>query len=42
MNLTIISSVLFGHWLSDFVLHKNKFKRKRTKSEWEEIKRIII
>jgi hypothetical protein len=32
MNLLIIFVVLFGHWLSDFVLQKNKQKPSKDKS----------
>jgi len=39
MNLIIISVVLFGHWLSDFILQKNKIKP--TKNKKEKIKRIL-
>ena len=28
MNLTLIITILFGHWISDFVLQKNKKKKK--------------
>lgn len=40
MNLLIINVVLFGHWISDFVLQKNK-KKNRKKIKNKNVKHIL-
>ena len=41
MNLLIIFVVLFGHWLSDFVLQKNKQKPSKDKSLKTKVKKTL-
>ena len=41
MNLLIIFVVLFGHWLSDFVLQKNKQKPTRSKKLRDKIEKLL-
>ena len=40
MNLTVLTVILFGHWLSDFVLQKNK-KSTRKKIKYKNVKHIL-
>jgi len=40
MNLAIINIVLIGHWISDFVLQKNK-KKTRAKIKNKNVKHIV-
>lgn len=39
MNLIVIYTILFGHWISDFVLQNNK--RKKGKIKHKNIKHIL-
>ena len=41
MNLLIISVVLFGHWISDFVLQKNKRKPIRNKKLLDRVENLL-
>ena len=41
MNLLIIAVVLFGHWISDFVLQKNKLKPSKDKNLKHKIKKLL-
>lgn len=40
MNLWIINIVLFGHWISDFVLQKNK-KKNKNKVKNKNVKHLL-
>lgn len=41
MNLLIITAVLFGHWVGDFILQENNLKASKDKKLINKIKKLV-